>query len=41
MDMEGVLTFFSGQSLESTLQKPVCSLSLALLQEERGVFQPH
>ena len=36
-----VLTFFGGQSLESTLQKPVCSLSLALLQEERGVFQPH
>lgn len=35
------LTFFGGQSLESTLQKPVCSLSLALLQEERGVFQPH
>lgn len=38
---KSVLTFFGGQSLESTLQKPVCSLSLALLQEEGGVFQPH
>lgn len=36
-----MLTFFGGQSLESTLQKPVRSLSLALLQEERGIFQPH
>lgn len=36
-----VLTFFGRQSLESTLQKPVCSLGLALLQKERGIFQPH
>lgn len=41
LQIRRVLTFFGGQSLESTLQKPVCSLSLALLQEERGVFQPH
>lgn len=40
-DWQQVLTFFGGQSLESTLQKPVCSFSLALLQEERGILQPH